>query len=126
MFIDKSGLACCLYCTKSGWRCLVKFALSSSRNREKYTFCNTKSLEHLKNLKNGPVPYLGIDLTIHVIKSQIHLVRQSFKHIFFSMSIGILRLLKSVFKVQRNDVFLHFQENSTINKILLNFLRAIL
>jgi hypothetical protein len=30
-----------------------------------------------KNLKNGPVPYLGLDLNIHVIKSQIHLVRQS-------------------------------------------------
>jgi hypothetical protein len=40
------------------------------------------------------------------------------------MSIGILRLLKPVFKVQRKDVFLHFQENSAINKILLNFLHT--
>jgi hypothetical protein len=28
-------------------------------------------------LKIGPVLYLGLKLTIHVIKSQIHLVRQS-------------------------------------------------
>jgi hypothetical protein len=25
----------------------------------------------------APVPYLGLELTIHIIKSQIHLVRQS-------------------------------------------------
>jgi hypothetical protein len=30
-----------------------------------------------KNFKNGPVPYLGLELTKHVITSQIHLVRQS-------------------------------------------------
>jgi hypothetical protein len=23
--IDKSGLACCLYCTKNGWRCICHF-----------------------------------------------------------------------------------------------------
>jgi hypothetical protein len=46
-------------------------------NRRKYTFCTMKSLEHLKNLKIGPVLYLSIELPIHVIKSQIHLVRQS-------------------------------------------------
>jgi hypothetical protein len=41
-------------------------------------FCNIKSLEHLKNLKNGPlVLYLGLKLTVHVFKSKIHLVRQS-------------------------------------------------
>ncbi len=34
-----------------------------------------KSLEHITNFKNGPVLYLGLKLTIHVIKSQIHLVR---------------------------------------------------
>ncbi len=33
--------------------------------------------EHLKNFKTGRVPYLGLELTMHVIKSQIHLVRQS-------------------------------------------------
>ncbi len=26
-------------------------------NREKYTFCAKKSLEHLKNLKSGRLPY---------------------------------------------------------------------
>jgi hypothetical protein len=40
----------------------------------KYAFCVIKSLE---TQKNGPVPYLGLDLTVHVIESQIHLVRQS-------------------------------------------------
>jgi hypothetical protein len=45
-------------------------------NREKYTFCVIKSLEHLKSCKNRPVLYLGLKLTIHVIKSQINLVRQ--------------------------------------------------
>jgi hypothetical protein len=34
-------------------------------------------VEHNKNLKTALVPYLGLELTIHVIKSQIHLVRQS-------------------------------------------------
>jgi hypothetical protein len=38
---------------------------------------NHKSLEHLKNLKTGLVPYLGLELTVYVIKSQIHLVSQS-------------------------------------------------
>ncbi len=42
-------------------------------NREKYTFCVIKSLEHLKNLKTGRVLYLGLELTTHVLKSQIHL-----------------------------------------------------
>ncbi len=32
---------------------------------------------HLTNLKNEPVLYLDLELTIHIIKSQIHLVRQS-------------------------------------------------
>jgi hypothetical protein len=38
----------------------------------------------LKNLKTGRVPYLGLELTMHVLKSQNHLVRQSFKYFFFS------------------------------------------
>ncbi len=46
-------------------------------NREKYTFCIIKSLEHLKNLKTARFLYLGLELTMHVLKSQIHLVRQS-------------------------------------------------
>ncbi len=45
-------------------------------NREKYTFCVIKSLDHVKFFLNGPVSYFGLELTTHVIKSQIHLVRQ--------------------------------------------------
>ncbi len=36
-----------------------------------------KPLENLKNWKTGRVPYLGLELAIHVVRSQIHLVRQS-------------------------------------------------
>jgi hypothetical protein len=46
-------------------------------NHEKYTFCIIKSLKHLKKFKIGRVPYLGLELTMNVIKSQIHLVKQS-------------------------------------------------
>jgi hypothetical protein len=47
-------------------------------NCQKYTFWAIKSFEHIKNSKNGPVLYLGIiQLTMHDIKSQIHLVGQS-------------------------------------------------
>jgi hypothetical protein len=35
--------------------------------------CIMKSLVNLKKYKNGPVLYLGLKLTIHVIKSQINL-----------------------------------------------------
>ncbi len=45
-------------------------------NREKDTNCILKSLEHLKNLKTVRVPYLGLELAMLVIKSQILLVRQ--------------------------------------------------
>jgi hypothetical protein len=31
---------------------------------------NLKSFEQQKNLKNGLFPYSGLELTIHVIKSQ--------------------------------------------------------
>jgi hypothetical protein len=51
--------------------------LLSQPNREKYTFCILKSLEHLKNLKTGHVPCLGLELTMHDIKNHIHFVRQS-------------------------------------------------
>jgi hypothetical protein len=44
--------------------------------REKH-FLPYKSLEHLKNVKNGFVLFLGLKLTINVIKSQIYLVLQS-------------------------------------------------
>jgi hypothetical protein len=47
-------------------------------NREKYSCWVKKSLEHLKNLKNGLVLYVGLKLAKHVIKSKIHLVRRSF------------------------------------------------
>ncbi len=40
-----------------------------------------KSLEHLKNFSTVRVPYLGLELTMHVLKSQIHLVRKSFYNI---------------------------------------------
>ncbi len=36
-------------------------------------FLRYKIMEQLKNLKNGPVPCLGLE---HVIKCRIHLVRQ--------------------------------------------------
>jgi hypothetical protein len=50
-------------------------------NREKTIICVIKSLELLKKLKNDQVSYLGLELAIHVINIQIHLVRQS---LFFS------------------------------------------
>ncbi len=34
---------------------------------------------YIKYLKSGRVPYLGLELTMHVIENQIHLVRQSLK-----------------------------------------------
>ncbi len=43
----------------------------------KHTICVTKALNHRKKLKNGPVPFLGLVITIHASKSQIHLARQS-------------------------------------------------
>jgi hypothetical protein len=36
-------------------------------------------LQPIINLKIGPFPYLGLELTIHLIKSQIHFVRQFLK-----------------------------------------------
>ncbi len=41
------------------------------------TLLRLQSLEHLNHFKNGSVPYLGLELTIHIIKSQINLPRQS-------------------------------------------------
>jgi hypothetical protein len=35
------------------------------------------ALTATKKIKTGRVPYLGLEVTMHVIKSQIHLVRQS-------------------------------------------------
>jgi hypothetical protein len=39
-------------------------------NREKYTFYVIKSLQNLNNLKTGHVPYLGLELTMHVITAK--------------------------------------------------------
>ncbi len=47
--------------------------------REKYTFCIVKSLEHLKYLKTGHVPYLSLELTMHDIKSTVPLINQQTK-----------------------------------------------
>ncbi len=47
----------------------------------KNTFCVVKSLEHLKNLRTGRILNLGLELTMHVFKSPIHLVRQSLYNI---------------------------------------------
>ncbi len=49
-----------------------------------------KSLKHKKNLKNGPVPYLGLELIIYVIKSQIHLARQGKIFWFFYSVVTVL------------------------------------
>ncbi len=35
-------------------------------NREKYTFCDIKLLEHIENVKTGRVSYLGLELTMHI------------------------------------------------------------
>jgi hypothetical protein len=40
-------------------------------------FLRYKIIGAFKQIKNGPVLYLGLKLTILVIKSQIHLVRRS-------------------------------------------------
>ncbi len=56
--------------------------------RQQTWFCSTRSTMYIGwncqqffgiklNIKNGPIRYLGLELTIHIIKSQIHLVRQS-------------------------------------------------
>ncbi len=34
---------------------------------------------HLKNVKTGCISYLGLELTVHVLKSQIRFVRQSLR-----------------------------------------------
>ena len=45
--------------------------------REKYTFCFLKLLKYFKNLKTMRDAYSGLYVSIFVIKSPIHLVRQS-------------------------------------------------
>jgi hypothetical protein len=46
-------------------------------NCDKYTFCFIKIIEAPKKFKTGRVLYLDLELTVRVLKSQIHLVRQS-------------------------------------------------
>ncbi len=127
--MDKSRLACGIYCTKSAvgavlvvflqrWRiiCTIPKPIGSKGryltkcpkpcrpirskekgnldlehaanlikptqtriNRQKYTFCVIKSLEHLKNVQNCPRPLFrpGTDHTCHQIQIKIHLVKQS-------------------------------------------------
>jgi hypothetical protein len=71
--------------SKETWTKYNPLTLLSQRklaffNREEYTSCVLKlkkSLDHQKNLKAACFPYLGLELTMHVIKNQIHPVRQS-------------------------------------------------
>jgi hypothetical protein len=64
-------------CNKAVFR-MICYSVGMFRiNREKFTFCVKKSLEHLKNLKADRVPYFGLELTFHIIKFKIHLVRQT-------------------------------------------------
>jgi hypothetical protein len=44
--LDKSGLACCLFCTKSGWRCICNFSLPLPYNLHSPP----------ANRKQGPIP----------------------------------------------------------------------
>jgi hypothetical protein len=50
----------------------------TSRN----TFLRYEIIVVLKKFKTGRVPYLGLELTMHVIKSQINLVRRSLSSFF--------------------------------------------
>jgi hypothetical protein len=53
--------------------------------RNRYTSCDPKSLTHLQNLKNGPVLYSGLKLTIDVIKSKIYLLRHSLEKVYYQL-----------------------------------------
>ncbi len=51
--------------------------MQSRINRDKYTFCVIKSLGAPKKFKNWPRPlFMPRELTMHVLKNQIHLLRQ--------------------------------------------------
>ncbi len=69
-----------------------------SKEVRKYTFCSIKSLDHQKiKIKTCRVPYLGLELTMQVLKSEIHLVRQSlwiFIYIFFTALFPIFSQVK--------------------------------
>jgi hypothetical protein len=51
---------------------LGKIHRGNITHREKYTLCVIIGAP--TNLKNGPVPGLDLEVTMYVIKSQIHLV----------------------------------------------------
>ncbi len=51
-------------------------------NREKNIFWVIKSSEHLKNLKTVRVPYLGLELIMYVIESQIQIKEPIVKNVF--------------------------------------------
>ncbi len=59
------------------WTKYTPITLLQTRiNQEEYFF-RYKIIVSPKNCKTGRVPYLGLELTMHVIKSQIYLVRRS-------------------------------------------------
>ncbi len=61
--------------SKETWTKYTLLTLLSQRCA-KYTFCVKKTVEDRKNVKTGLIPYSGLELTKHVIKSLIHLVGQ--------------------------------------------------
>ncbi len=79
-YLKKCPKPCLPIRSKETW---IKYRYTSTtyktsvNPRKQYTFCIIKSFEQIKIFKNDPVLYLGLELTIQVIKSQIHLVRQS-------------------------------------------------
>ncbi len=68
-YLKKSPKPCWPIKSKETWIKYALLAQISQRklafNREKYTFCVVKSLAHIKNVKTGGVPYLGLELTMH-------------------------------------------------------------
>ncbi len=58
-------------------KCKKFFIVVNASLRWLYSIFRFKSLKHLKNLKTGHVRYLGLELAMamHVLKSQIHLVK---------------------------------------------------
>jgi hypothetical protein len=77
-YLQKSIKPCLTIVRKESWIKYTPLTLLSQGHlpREIYTFCVIKPLEPLQNLKISHVPYLGQELTMHVLISQIYLVRQ--------------------------------------------------
>jgi hypothetical protein len=71
-----------------------------------------------KNLKKGPVPYLGLELTIHVIKSQIYLVRHTEINIFMMV------LKRDHYGTFGADSFRKFWLSFRVEKFKMKFLYA--